>query len=1103
MKQRATPKSKTNLSQLAERPINENIVFGIDVGIASCGWAVIDTKKQAILAMGSRCFEAPEEPDNRKQKNAHRREKRGMRRVTSRRADRLKQVRRVIEEFGLLDDPSPEHFRSLKKHPPDPWQARIKGLSSQLTPNQAAAALIHIAKHRGFKSNSKHDAGDTDGKNMLKEVAKWEKLHGERTYAQGVIDKERKAEPDNPKRRRNREGDYRFTPPRDMLLDEAKQIIALQRQLGAGWATCEFEKLYISAAFYQRDLRSSECQVGFCPFEPGQKHTSKSAYSFERFRFVQTLVHNCKVESGENQRHLTPNELQRAMEGFGQRDGLTFKQLAQKVRLAENEKFVRVKTVNDEKSDVTGAKSKASPGTYALYKSLRDTGWDELAGAPEILDRIAEILTHNNGLAGIRERIQALSIAPETVEALMESAEAGAFKDFSGTADISAKAARKLIPHMLQGKVYSDACKSVGYPYAAAQQISISDIRNATVQRALTQAVKQVELLVRKFGRPKRIGVELVREVGKSAKVRGEIDSANKTRASERERNRENFVGDVKGLVTDDWRPSDHQLERYELMKEQGYKCPFCNGHLTPDLIISYLNPLQTEHIYPKSRSQDDSYVNKVVACTTCNQNKKNMTPWEWMGGDEARWRSFEARINTMFPSSRKKGEGKKREKNKRLLDKTFAEREQSFLNRNLVDAQYIARALRSKLTELYPESYTGGTIGQDGGTQYVQTRPGRITAELRRAWLKGWKKDRKDDRHHAMDALIVALTDQDMVSRLTNAYKWMDERGLRLRVPNLDPPWPTFTKDALDAYCGKGNHGKWLVCRTENRRARGALHKETFLSKRIEDDGSQKFYKRIAIGKLKTSDLDNIKDHRIREAIEDWIERGKPKSAPPRSANGDEIRKLRLPDTKIKTAIQTNSHNMGGKNPRRQGGYAENPNGSMVRVDVFSVNGRKQDVAGHLIESGYHLVPVYLWQIADKSRKTPLKAIVGGRPENEWPEMNPKDFAMSLYPGSYIEVQHPNGSPFEIKRRDGTATLVEGYYRGTNIHVDGFDVSPHNDRSDNKRGEPPRKIENFRVKRGRKDRPEHIVIKKFQVDRLGTKRKVRKETWPGHQYDK
>ena len=65
MKKPASTKSQTDLRALSERPINEDIVFGIDVGIASCGWAVVDTKNESILAMGSRCFEPPEDPQKK------------------------------------------------------------------------------------------------------------------------------------------------------------------------------------------------------------------------------------------------------------------------------------------------------------------------------------------------------------------------------------------------------------------------------------------------------------------------------------------------------------------------------------------------------------------------------------------------------------------------------------------------------------------------------------------------------------------------------------------------------------------------------------------------------------------------------------------------------------------------------------------------------------------------------------------------------------------------------------------------------------------------------------------------------------------------------
>ena len=226
MKISATNRSKTNLSHLADRPSNEDIVFGLDVGIASCGWAVIDTKKESILAMGSRCFEPPEDPQKKTLYNEQRRTKRGMRRVISRRSGRMNSVRQVIQDAGLVESPTHEYFQSLGKNLPDPWETRAIAIEEVITPEEAAVALIHVAKHRGFKSNSKRDAADADGGKVIESTKEWGKLHGERTYAQAVIDKTK--ESDQPNRRRNKAGDYEFTPPRKMLYDEAQTIIATQ-----------------------------------------------------------------------------------------------------------------------------------------------------------------------------------------------------------------------------------------------------------------------------------------------------------------------------------------------------------------------------------------------------------------------------------------------------------------------------------------------------------------------------------------------------------------------------------------------------------------------------------------------------------------------------------------------------------------------------------------------------------------------------------------------------------------------------------------------------------------------------------------------------------
>ncbi|QCE34603.1 crossover junction endodeoxyribonuclease RuvC [Acetobacteraceae bacterium] len=93
------------MSKVPPPPINENLTFGIDLGIASCGWAVIERKGREtpkILGSGSWCFNTPEEDKTRTPLNQNRREKRLLRRVIRRRRQRMQKIRSLFDESGLL-----------------------------------------------------------------------------------------------------------------------------------------------------------------------------------------------------------------------------------------------------------------------------------------------------------------------------------------------------------------------------------------------------------------------------------------------------------------------------------------------------------------------------------------------------------------------------------------------------------------------------------------------------------------------------------------------------------------------------------------------------------------------------------------------------------------------------------------------------------------------------------------------------------------------------------------------------------------------------------------------------------------------------------------
>ena len=69
-------------------------VFGLDIGIASVGWAVLD--EQRIIDLGVRCFDKAETAKEGDPLNLTRRQARLLRRRLYRRAWRLTQLARLL-----------------------------------------------------------------------------------------------------------------------------------------------------------------------------------------------------------------------------------------------------------------------------------------------------------------------------------------------------------------------------------------------------------------------------------------------------------------------------------------------------------------------------------------------------------------------------------------------------------------------------------------------------------------------------------------------------------------------------------------------------------------------------------------------------------------------------------------------------------------------------------------------------------------------------------------------------------------------------------------------------------------------------------------------
>ncbi len=1027
-------------------------VLGIDGGIASIGWAVVEVEHDdgeapvgKVLGVGVRTFEAPETDKERTPKNQIRRQFRAQRRVISRRRQRMNAIRELFKVHALLPSNKKHELRVPSL---DPWQLRAEGLDRLLTPPEFAIALGHIARHRGFRSNAKRDrganaAGETKGMLGNIEATRQPLLnHQYRTVGEMLA-----RDPAFSDHKRNRGGAFTRSVLRDDQQDEVNILFRNQRRFGSAVAKEDLQAAFVATAFSQKGFQSSEQMVGDCPFEAGQKRAARFSPSFERFRFLSRLA-TLRLLTGRAERRLSEDEIGRAANGFGSTVGISFIALRKLLELETNTRFDGVGR-DDERRDVVARNGGACDGTNALRKifvvAVGDMRWRELAARGEALDRIASALTFREDVTDIRAGIAETGVEPAIVEAVMAGLDAGAFKKFKGTGHISALAARNMLPGLMRGLDYFEAAAEAGYDHSARPATCVEKVGSPVARKALVEMLKQVTAVHHAYGPFDRIHVELARDVGKSLEERGKLERGIEERTAAKNHLRDEMrdllkVADVSG----------EDLLRYELWKEQGGKSLYTDAAIPIQAVLATDNRVQVDHILPWSRFGDDSYINKTICLSGENQDKGGATPHEWFSAKKssAEWEAYSARVEMAKIKGRKK---------RNFLLKNAKDVEDKFRSRNLNDTRYATRVLLDELKRRYPAPE---------GEVRIFSRPGELTSKLRRAWgIERLKKgpDGKrltDDRHHALDAMVVAAISNGQLQRLTRAHQEAEEMGLARDFRGLPEPWVGFREQAEAAL------RDIFVSRAEVHRARGEAHAATIKQVR-QVDGADVVFERKAIEKLTLKDLalipvpepygkvaNPMKLHaKTVASLQAWIEAGKPKSADklPRSPKGDVIRKVRV-STSDKVAVDV------------RGGTADR--GDMARVDVFqkaTLRGVRQ----------YFVVPVYPHEIA-LLPEPPMKAVAANQPVSDWPQIDDKyGFLWSIYRMSLIELTKSDGE------------VILGYFRGMDRATGAIHLSAVNDSTLIRRGIGARTLKEF---------------KKLTVDRLGDVAAIDCEvrTWRG-----
>jgi len=353
-----------------------------------------------------------------------------------------------------------------------------------------------------------------------------------------------------------------------------------------------------------------------------------------------------------------------------------------------------------------------------------------------------------------------------------------------GYGNKSAKFICKLLPQLQQGLGYSEACAAVGYRHSnspTSEEITErtlldkipllqrNELRQPLVEKILNQMINLVNALKAEYG-VDEVRVELARELKMSREERERMAEGNRRREKENKAIAEKIQ--KCGLY-----PTKSRIRKYMLWEEAGHQCLYCGQSIEEEQCLRE-GGMEVEHIIPKSVLYDDSYGNKTCACRRCNKEKGNRTALEYIRakGWEA---EYMERINGLLD---KKAISYSKHQRLRWLKEDIPS---DYLERQLRLTQYISRqamailqqgirrvsasegGVTARLRSLWGYDDILHTLNLDrydsmGETERV-SREGETTEKLR---IKDWSK-RKDHRHHAIDALVVASTRQGYIQRL------------------------------------------------------------------------------------------------------------------------------------------------------------------------------------------------------------------------------------------------------------------------------------------------------------------------------------------------
>lgn len=766
-------------------------ILSLDLGVTSIGYSVLnelENDRYSLIDYGVSMFDKPTDKDGNSKKLLHSACVSSSN-LHSLRKKRKRNLAKLFEKYAL-DNATNLLNQEKQNLYINKWELRAKkAFSEKLEIAELFSILYLIAKHRGYKSldsddlleelcieldlniDDKKAKKEDDEKGKIKQALKTIEVmraeNPDKTVAQIIYEVE--IQKQTPVFRNH--DNYNYMIRREYINDEIKKIVQSQEKLGLfdkGFELDLFVKELILTIDDQKDSSNDLSLFGNCEYYKDEKvahQYSLISDIFKMYQSVSNIVFNKNIKITKEQIKLIADDFFYKIVQGKNIPNIKYKDIRKILKLDDSLKIFNKEDAQTNK----GNKQDNTLTKFHFVSNLSKVGNGFIVDAfkqedkYEILKEIFDVLEFEKAPHAIYKALQT-KVEDEEIINLIKNKNGNSLS-------ISAFAMIKFIPYFEQGFTTDEIKQKLnldrnenyleykkGVKYLNVSNFEADDnlkINNHPVKYVVSATLRVIKHLHTLHGAFDEIRVESTRELSQNEETKKEIEKAN--RALEKQID-EIVANKEYQKIAESYGKNLRKYARKILMYEEQNRRDIYTGQGIEFKDI-FTNAVDLDHIVPQSLGGLSVKHNFVLVHRDTNLQKSNQLPMNFVADKQA----FRNRVEELF-SEHKINWKKKINLLAENLDETFQD---TFESKSLRATSYIEALTAQILKRYYP--FPHAKKQSDGSA--VRHIQGRATSNIRKL-LHVKTKVRDTNIHHAIDAILIGLTNQSWLQKLSNTFR-------------------------------------------------------------------------------------------------------------------------------------------------------------------------------------------------------------------------------------------------------------------------------------------------------------------------------------------